>query len=413
MSEPRLHADGRGQRHARLVLGRGPLPGPAGRGRARGASSRPRARRSSTSAASRRGPGAEAVPADEELAAGAPGDRGAARRRRAGADLDRHLQGRGRGGGAAGGRDAGQRRHRAARRPRRWPRWSPPAGAELLPDAHARRAAHDAASIRATRTWSTRSRRSWRSGSPSPWRRESPRSGSCSIRASASARRSSTTSSCWRGSTSWWRSGGRWSSAPRASRFWDGSPGRPVDQRLAGNDRHLRRRLRARRPGVPGPRGGPDRRRAERGGCYGRSVDDEADEYDEVDEGREPGAPRARGHDRDQRPLALHPRRRQRGRAGDRPAAAARPADRRRRGRRHGDRPDRGHGRLQQGLPDGQPGRPAAHLQDARAAVRGDRRPGDRGVTAPMRCGSRRPSPSRRWRCPVSEVSVEVWRESQ
>ena len=45
-----------------------------------------------------------------------------------------------------------------------------------------------------------------------------------------------------------------------------------------------------------------------------------------------------------------------------------------------------------------QPRRPAAHLQDARAAVRGDRRSAARAVRRAVRCGSRRPSPSRRWR---------------
>ena len=59
-------------------------------------------------------------------------------------------------------------------------------------------------------------------------------------------------------------------------------------------------------------------------------MDDEADEYDEVDDEEARGSSRARGHDRDQRTVAVHPRRRDRGRARGRPAAAARPPDRRR-----------------------------------------------------------------------------------
>ena len=84
------------------------------------------------------------------------------------------------------------------------------AGAEMLPDAHARRPAHDAESTRATTTSSARSRRSSRSGWRSRSRTGSPRSGSCSTRGSGSARRWSTTSSCCGGSTSWSRSGARW-----------------------------------------------------------------------------------------------------------------------------------------------------------------------------------------------------------
>ena len=71
-------------------------------------------------------------------------------------------------------------------------------------------------------------------------------------------------------------------------------------------------------------------------------------------------APRARGHDRGQRPLAVHPLRRDGGRARDRPAAAARPAPRCRRVRCDDHRPHRGHGRLRPGLRAGQPRRPAA-----------------------------------------------------
>ena len=111
------------------------------------------------------------------------------------APVDRHHQGGGRRGGAGRRRADRQRRHRAARRPGDG-RARRRARLRLLPDAHARRAAHDAGATRATTTSSPRSRRSWRSAWPSRSRRASPRSASGSIRASASARRSTTTSSC-------------------------------------------------------------------------------------------------------------------------------------------------------------------------------------------------------------------------
>ena len=60
---------------------------------------------------------------------------------------------------------------------------------------------------------------------------------------------------------------------------------------------------------------------------------------------------RGRGHHRDRRPVALHPPRRHRRGAGDRPAARARRALRRRRARRARHRPGRGHSRLRRGLP--------------------------------------------------------------
>ena len=106
------------------------------------------------------------------------------------------------------------------------------------------------------------------------------------------------------------------------------------------------------------------------------------------------------GHDRDHRPVAVHPSRRQRGRARGRPAAGARPAPGPRRDGRHRDRLDRGHGRLRGGLPAGRADRPAALAQDARAAVQHDRRPAARATTSSRAYGSRRPSPSRRSRWP-------------
>ena len=66
------------------------------------------------------------------------------------------------------------------------------------------------------------------------------------------------------------------------------------------------------------------------------------------------------GHDRDHRPVALHPSRRERGGARGRPAADARPAPGGRRNRRHRHRPHRGHRRLRRGVPAGRARRPAA-----------------------------------------------------
>ena len=68
--------------------------------------------------------------------------------------------------------------------------------------------------------------------------------------------------------------------------------------------------------------------------------------------------------------------------------------------RRDRHRPRRGHRRLRRGLQHRLARRPAALLQDARAAVLGDRRPPAGRLLAPTRCGSRPPSPSRRSRCP-------------
>src|SRR4051794_11203156 len=94
-----------------------------------------------------------------------------------------------------------------------------------------------------------------------------------------------------------------------------------------------------------------------------------------------------RDRHRDQRPLALHPPRGDEGRAGDRAAPGRRPAPRGRRGRRHRDRPDRRHGGLRRGLLDGRARRAVAFVQDARAALRRDRRPADRRLRRRARDG--------------------------
>ncbi len=72
---------------------------------------------------------------------------------------------------------------------------------------------------------STPSSGSCRSAPSSPCAAESGPSGSCSTPASASARRSPTTSSCCSGSTSWWRSASRSWSAPAARPSWARSRG--------------------------------------------------------------------------------------------------------------------------------------------------------------------------------------------
>ena len=61
----------------------------------------------------------------------------------------------------------------------------------------------------------------------------------------------------------------------------------------------------------------------------------------------------------------------------------------------------------------GQPRRPAALLQDARASVRGDRRPAARPLRRARRVGQGGQARAAARRSPVSEVSVEVWREAE
>ena len=138
----RVPHHGRGQRHAGLVLRRRRLPGPRRGGRPRAAARvrgrGPARRRRRVDPARRRpGPGGRgARPRD-------PGDRGHPRAQPRRADLDRHVQGRRRRGGARRRRRLRQRRHRAARRPRHG-RPGRRARRRRLPDAHARHAAHDA-----------------------------------------------------------------------------------------------------------------------------------------------------------------------------------------------------------------------------------------------------------------------------
>ena len=157
-----------------------------------GASWRRRARRSWTSAASRRGRAPRRCREEEELRRVVPVIEALAGAAQLSIDTSKVAV-------ARAALDAGatlrQRRHRVPRRAgdggaRRRARL------RVLPDAHARRAAHDAGRPalrrRRRRHQGVPVRARWRS----PWRRGSPRSGSRSTPGSGSARRSSTTSSC-------------------------------------------------------------------------------------------------------------------------------------------------------------------------------------------------------------------------
>ena len=148
---PAAVRDGRGQRHARLVLGRRRAPRARRRRSRRRGGCSTRARRSSTSAASRPGPGSGGVSLDEELRrvvpvleglAGAPVSIDTSK-----AEVARRALELGR--GARERRDGAARRSRARRRGRRRRR-------VRLPDAHARRAADDAGRARSTTTSSRR-----------------------------------------------------------------------------------------------------------------------------------------------------------------------------------------------------------------------------------------------------------------
>ena len=278
--------------------------------------------------------------------------------------LDRHVEGGGRAGGARRrgasfvndvtalrgdpGDGGGGRRVRRGR----------------LPDAHAGRAAHDAGRP------ALRRRRLRGEGVPRGAARvrrrlrASPRSGSGSTRASASARRWSTTSSCCarldeivgprpaRGGRGLAEAVHR--RAHRASR-------RPSACRAAWRPTCSRSSAGPRCSGstTSRPPGMHCRRRRDRAGCYlGVGI-----EMTDAGGLRRQGVRGAGGAGRGSAdpdsfvtveisgPVALHPPRRHRGRAGDRPAAGLRHQPRRRGLRRHGHRPARGHDRLRRRLP--------------------------------------------------------------
>ena len=160
-------------------------------------------------------PGAEPVGRGGGAAAGRAGHRGARGPGHGRPHLDRHDQARGRRGGAR--RGCGHRQRRlgvppvpGARRARRR------RGRDLLPDAHARRAAHDAGRPALRRRGLRREGvpRGAPGGRRSP--RASPRRRSGSTRGSASARPPRTTSSSCGASTSSSHSAARSWSAPRA-----------------------------------------------------------------------------------------------------------------------------------------------------------------------------------------------------
>ena len=240
--------------------------------------------------------------------------------------------------------------------------------------------------------------------------RACPRSGSSSTPGSASARRSSTTSSCCAASdelVALGRPAGR--SARRASRSSAGSPAATSTERVAGDGRHERARARARGARVPRPRRRAARGRAGGGRCYvgardgaattptTSSDDDLSDDEDSTtdDEGPEIGVTiEIVG-------LSLYTHHGvTRGRARDRPAPRARrAASTSARSTRWSPTASRTPSTTARSATGDRADRPAALLQDARAPVRGDRRPPARRVRRREPCRSRPPSPSRRSRC--------------
>ena len=244
------------------------------------------------------------------------------------------------------------------------------------------------------------------------------RSASWSTRASASARRSSTTSSCCAAWTRSRRSGCPVVLGTSRKSFLGRLTGRedPHD-RVAGDGRHQRPRARARGARLPRPRRRRHEGRPRGGGCYVarrwrlRTTTSTTSSRTTRTTTTTSGGPADRGHRRGHRPLALHPPRRQRGRARGRPAPRPRPAPRGRRVRRDGHRPGRGHRRLRGGLRARRARRPAALLQDPRAPVLGvaDRLLADFAAEE-VWVKATKPEPP--IPLPVEEVSVEVWRQA-
>ena len=209
----RLPPDGGRQRDARLVLRRRAVPGRGAPPSRTGASSRRRGPTSLTSAASPRG----RAPSRWGRGGAAPGaarGRGACalascarwraqRRHRPQISIDTSKAAVARAALAAGASLVND--VSALRADPEMAAVVAESGARVLPDAHARRAAHDAAR---SALWGRGGRREGvPGGAPGVRRarRASARSASCSTRASASARRSRTTSSCCAASTSWSR----------------------------------------------------------------------------------------------------------------------------------------------------------------------------------------------------------------
>ena len=182
----RPKSDGRRQRDARLVLGRGALPRPGGGDRAWARSWRETGRTSSTSAASRRGRGPRRSAPRRSCARVEPVVAGARRRSGTTVSIDTSKAAV-----AEAALDAGATIVNDVTALRGDPEMAAlcaERGADRRPDAHAGRPADDAGRTRPTRTSSTRSRRSSPSGSRPRSPPGSPRSGSGSTPGSASAR---------------------------------------------------------------------------------------------------------------------------------------------------------------------------------------------------------------------------------
>ena len=225
--------DGGRQRDPRLVLRRRARSStPSGRSRT-GASWPPRAPTCSTSAASRRGPGAEAVSAEVELERVGPWSRRSRGRRAA----IRSRSTPRRRAVAAAALDAGAAIVNDVTALRADPELAAlcaERGCERRAHAHARRARARCRTTPATTTSSTTSAPSSPSGSRPRSPPGSTRSGSGSIPGSASARRSSTTSSCCGASASSRELGRPIVIGTSRKRFLGAITGREVGDRLGG-----------------------------------------------------------------------------------------------------------------------------------------------------------------------------------
>ncbi len=175
-------------------------------------------------------PGAAVVPVGRGAPSGGPGGRGP---QPPGPGVDRHHQGgRGRGG-------RGRRRHLDQRRVGVAVAGAARCGVGWVAMHRAGTPGHHAGRPALRRCRGRGAGAAGRTGRPGRGGRGAERSGS--TRASASARPSTTTSSCWPASTPWWRPATRSWSAPAARAFLgrlaagpDGVPA-PVDDRLPGS----------------------------------------------------------------------------------------------------------------------------------------------------------------------------------
>ena len=382
---------GRRQRHARLVLRRRRVRSTRDAAIAHGRRARrPRARRSSTSAASRRGPGAEPVPAERGAArASSRWSRGCAAPARGSRSTRSKL--------AVAARGARRRRDatsttspRCAATPS-WPRSSPSAASTAASCTCSASRARCSAT-RATTTSSTTSRRSWpsalefavaagrrRGADPARPRDRLRQDGRAQPRAARAACDELV----------------RARPADRDRHVAQVVPrpitGRDVTERVAGDDRHERARARARRDACSASTtSAAVARRAGGRGCYvARAMDARRvrrrrrrrrpdDDDDDDEDGPEIGVTveiiglslyTHHGVTAAEREIGQRLLLDVRFDVGEPDATD--------------HRPRRGHRRLRRGLPGRRADRPAALLPDARAAVRGDRRPPPRRSSAP------------------------------